>query len=273
MSVFPFKGKEVFYVVDGDAKRPAVLILNGIMMSHKSWAPFLPELTRHFRVIRLDMLDQGLSSKMEEPYTQALQVEMLAAFCRHFGEKVHIVAISYGGSVALQLAARHPECIDRMVLLNAAAKTTPWLRDIGRGWNEVARIKNAEAYYHITIPYIYSPGFYTRKIDWMEARKEKLMPLFASDSFREAMIRLTDSAESHDVTGELSSMEIPTLVVAAEHDMLTPPFEQKYLVERMPQAELVMFNDCGHASMYEKPELFVQTIVGFLNLETQDYTL
>jgi len=274
MSTFTFQGKEVFYTTDGDSKRPPLLILNGIMMSHKSWEPFLEALTPHFCVIRLDMLDQGLSSKMDKPYTQSLQVDMLKAFHEHVNlGKFHLAAISYGGSVAMQWATKHPECIERMVLLNAAAYTTPWLRDVGRGWNEVARTKNGEAYYHVTIPYIYSPYFYNENIDWMDARKEKLMPLFENEDFRQAMIRLTESAESHDVREELASIEVPTLVVAAEYDVLTPQSEQAYIVKKMPNAQMVTFDKCGHASMYEKPELFVQSLIGFLRMKDHTYTL
>ncbi len=274
MSTFAFKDKEIFYTWDGEKGKPVLCILNGIMMSHKSWDAFIPTLSNHFRILRLDFLDQGLSSKMDEPYTQRLQVEMLKALFDHLAlEKVHLVGISYGGSIALQFAERHPRRLDRMILFNAAARTTPWLRDIGRGWNRVARSGDGEAYYHVTIPYIYSPHFYTRRIEWMENRKETLLPVFESDAFRQAMIRLTDSAEGHDVYDNLPAIQVKTLVVAAEDDYLTPPYQQKEIASRMPDATYLMFPECGHASMYEKPELFVTSIIGFLSDSTDEYDI
>ncbi len=275
MSTFRYKGKEVFYTVDGEADKPTLIILNGIMMSHKSWEAFVPSFTRLFRVVRFDMLDQGLSSKLEgETYTQALQVDVLRALLDHLElEKAHLVGISYGGSVALQFAIQHPARVARMVLFNAAAYTTPWLRDVGRGWNRVAGSRDGEAYYHVTIPYIYSHGFYSRENDWMEARKEKLLPIFKDEGFQDAMIRLTNSAESHDVRGRMDAIEAPTLVVAAEDDLLTPPREQQTLLEGIPNAELMTFTDCGHASMYERPALFTASVMGFLSDDRNEYQI
>lgn len=125
----------------------------------------------------------------------------------------------------------------------------------------------------VTIPYIYSPQFYTRENAWMEARREKLLPVFDNADFQDAMVRLTKSAESHDVSDRLEEIEVPTIVAAADHDVLTPPHEQRELAERMPNARLTVFDDCGHASMYEKPSLFVATILGFFLDDQESYEI
>lgn len=158
------------------------------------------------------------------------------------------------------------------MVFNATAHTSSWLKAIGDGWNAVAKHRDGEAYYHITIPYIYSPRFYQENLAWMEARKKLLVPLFSDGTFLDAITRLTISAETHDVRDSLSSIEVPTLVVASEHDFLTPPYEQKHLAENMPNAELITFDGCGHASMYEKPKLFTSTIIGFIQAE-DNYTI
>ena len=273
MAYFTFQDKNVFYTLDGDPSKDTLLILNGIMMSHKSWELFVPNLKAHFQVLRVDMLDQGESDKMEESYTQALQAEMLSELIKHIGlEKVHVAGISYGGNVALQLALNYADQVHKLVLFNAVARTSEWLRDIGRGWNKVASTRNGEAYYHVTIPLIYSPNFYSRKIDWLEKRKKTLVPVFSDPDFLDAMVRLTDSAESHDVFEKLNTIETPTLVVAADQDMLTPPHEQEAIVDKMPNARLITLRETGHASMYERPELFVTTLVGYLSHE-DNYTI
>ena len=273
MATFTFKDKKVFYRLDGEASNDTLLILNGIMMSHKSWEMFIPNLKEHFQILRVDMLDQGESDKMETNYTQALQAEMLSALIKHIGvKKVHVAGISYGGNVALQFALNYPDQIQKLVLFNAVARTSEWLRDIGRGWNKVASTRDGEAYYHVTIPLIYSPNFYSRKIDWMEKRKNTLIPVFSDPEFLDAMVRLTNSAESHDVFEKLHTIKTPTLVVAADQDMLTPPHEQEAIVDKMPNARLITLRETGHASMYERPELFVTTLVGYLTHE-DTYTI
>ncbi len=274
MSTMTFQGKKVFYTLDGDPTKPTLVILNGIMMSHKSWDAFMPSLGNLFHIVRFDFLDQGLSDKMVEPYGQAIQVDLLKALLDHIEQSsIHLVGISYGGSIAMQFAAKYPSYVRRMVLFNAAAHTNAWLRDIGRGWNEIAKTKNGLAYYHATIPYIYAPTFYTSKFEWMENRKEKLLPVFSDETFLNAMIRLTNSAEGHDVRDALKSINIKTLVVAAEYDFLTPPYQQRKIVEAMPNAELLMFENCGHASMYEKPTLFTTSIIGFFYDSSEAYDI
>lgn len=265
MAIFNYKDFDIFYQFDGQKNNPKMVILNGIMMSSRSWEPFMESFKENFYVLRYDMIDQGQSSKHDRPYTQALQVEVLKALLDYLNiEKIHVVGISYGGSIALQFAAAYQTMIDKMIVLNAVAYTSDWLKDIGRGWNEVAKTQNGLAYYHITIPFIYSPNFYTKHIEWMEARKKILVPIFSDKVFLEAMIRLTTSAETHDVKEALSLIKTPTLIVSSDLDYLTPPHEQVYLHKNLQNSKLITFNGCGHASMYEQPELFVSTVKGFL---------
>ena len=274
MPFFQFKDYQVHYEVDGNANKPVLLLLNGIMMSTKSWDPFVEAFTQTVQLLRVDMLDQGDSDTLKAGYTQAIQVEMLKALMDHLSlKKVHLAGISYGGSVALQFAKAHQDRLETLILFNAVAKTSPWLKAIGDGWNAAAKTRDGEAYYNTTIPFIYSPAFYTNHIDWMEARKEKLVPIFSTPAFLDRMVRLTKSAESHDVEAVLPNIKVATLIVASEYDFLTPPSEQIRIQKRMPNARLKTFNDCGHASMYEQPELFVTTIVGFMQASNHSYTI
>ena len=274
MAELTFQNKKVFYTLDGNQNNPPLVILNGIMMSHKSWEPFIPVLKNYFHIIRFDFLDQGLSEKMDEDYDQSLQVELLKALLDHLElSKIFLVGISYGGSIAMQFAAAYPAYLNRMALFNAAAHTNTWLRDVGRGWNEIAKTKNALAFYHATIPYIYAPTFYTNNMDWMDKRKDTLLQVFSNETFLNAMIRLTTSAEGHDVRDQLKDILVNTLVIAAEYDYLTPPYQQREIVSAMPKAEYLLLEDCGHASMYEKPRLFTSTIIGFFLESEKSYQI
>src|SRR5690606_37473892 len=103
MSYFRYLNKNVFYEVVGSGE--PVLVLNGIMMSTKSWEPFKPFLSQQFQLIFVDFLDQGQSDACDAHYTQDVQVELVKALLDHLSiEKIHVVGISYGGEVALQFA-------------------------------------------------------------------------------------------------------------------------------------------------------------------------
>ena len=273
MSSFNHLGKNIYYICEGEGK--PILILNGIMMSTKSWQAFVPSLTAQNRLIRFDFLDQGQSDKLEgETYTQAIQVDLIKALLDHLGlAKVSIVGISYGGSVAIQFSIKYPDAVDRLMLFNAAAYTSPWLNDIGKGWIAAGKTRNGQAYYQTAIPVIYSPYYYESKIEWMRNREKVLIPIFSNPAFLDAMERLTKSAEHYDARKDLHKIKAKTLIVSAEEDYLTPMAEQTFLYEHISGSELIKIPVSGHASMYERPLLFTTLVLGFVNVKDTEYVI
>jgi 3-oxoadipate enol-lactonase len=272
MATFTHQGQTVHYVKEG-AGEP-ILILNGIMMSTKSWEPFVGSLTAHNTLIRLDFFDQGASARMTGPYTQDVQSDLVEGLLDHLGiEKINIVGISYGGEVALLFAVNHPDRVRRLVVFNATSYTSPWLKDIGRQWIAIGKTRDGQTYYKATIPVIYSPTYYETNLEWMRRREALLVPLFSNPEFLDAMERLTLSAESYDVRKSLDVIDAPTLIVAADEDYLTPLPNQRALKQMIRDSELVILPGVGHASMYERPKLFVALILGFINQDQTSYTI
>lgn len=271
MPQFDLDGKSIYYETYGQGK-PLVL-LNGIMMSCPSWAPFIPVLSAQNQLILVDFFDQGRSEKLEgQCYDHALQVEAVRALLDTLGlEKACIAGISYGSEVALELAVTYPERVERLILFNATAATGWWLGDIGKGWNLAA--SNAQAYYHTAIPVIYSPAFYTHRHEWMEQRKTLLVQLFGNEAFMGAMRRLTASSDHYDLRQRVCEIRCPTLVVACQEDYLTPLKEQEFLAQQIPGCRLVVLPQCGHASMYEQPTLFATLLVGFANVAQTEFDI
>lgn len=264
--ILTYKEYDIYYETLGNKANKPIIILNGIMMSTKSWDIFNQGFKKNNYLIKFDMIDQGQSSKATTNYTQELQIEILKALIEELGlPTVNLLGISYGASIALNFAATYPSLVTKLVLANGVAKTSPWLKSIGDGWNEVAKSRNGLAYYNITIPYIYSPMFYTKNIGWMEKRKELLVPIFSNAEFLDSMIRLTKSAETHDVIDKLSNVKADTLIISSEQDFLTPPFEQTIIKEHINHSKLIVIPNCGHASMYEVPTLFSSLVLGHIN--------
>lgn len=273
MAKFKYQDYEFYYEVHGDMTNP-FLLLNGIMMSTKSWTVFVEEFSAHNTLILFDFLDQGQSSKATKPYTQTYQVEVLKAFMDFLKlESAPIVGISYGGEVALQFVTKYPSYVSRLVLFNTCAYTSPWLKDIGDGWNKAGESGDGEAYYLATIPLIYSPQFYHDKLDWMKRRQALLTPVFSNKVIVDGFIRLTKSAENHDVRDKLHLVEAPTLIVSSRQDYLTPFEDQKYLADRIKNNHHIVIENAGHASMYERPDLFVSLVLGFVNKVEKTYVI
>lgn len=274
MSIFNYQSHEIFYEIDGEEHLPKLLILNGIMMSTKSWIPFIETFKEHFQVVRLDFFDQGMSAKLDKPYTQRIQIDLIKALLDYLKiDKVNIAGISYGGEVALYFAVIYQEYVSRLMLFNSSAYTNPWLKDIGDAWIKAGKTRNGELYYKTTIPVIYSAKYYEEKIEWMNNRQKLLVPIFSNPVFLDAMERLTRSAESFDVRNDLKNLNVPVLIVTAEEDFLTPKKDQEYLYNNIKDAKWVIIPEVGHASMYENPILFTSLITGFFLIKDTKFNI
>ena len=271
MAFLDYLGNKVYYEVHGEGK--PILLLNGIMMSTASWSYFKDSLSSTNKLILIDFLDQGQSDKIDDGYTQDIQVEVILSLLNRLDiDKINIVGISYGGEVALQFALKYGKRLDRLALFNTTSRTSPWLRDIGRAWN--LSKDDPLNYYLTTIPVIYSPEFYTKNEAWMNKRKEQLTKgVFSQKEFMDSMERLIISAEAYDVKDRLKEIRNKTLVVGSENDYITPVKEQKILYEGIQDSEFILLPDTGHGSMYERPLLFAALILGFINIVQTEFSI
>lgn len=270
MAEFLFDDKKVYYEIHGEEGEPLIL-LNGIMMSTASWAQFVKPLSKGRRLILVDFFDQGQSARLEAGYDHKIQIELIEALAKELEKEIgvssfNLSGISYGGEVALQYALAYPKRVRRLILANAAARTSSWLRNIGDGWNAVAEKGDGRAYYLTAIPVIYSTRFFEERAEWMNKREDVLVEYFSNKEVLERLIRLTDSSRNFDVQDRLGEIKCPTLIISSSEDALVPVSEQLILHEGIKGSNHVTINGSGHASMYEFPEAFATLLAGFADL-------
>ena len=270
MSEFYLDEKKVYYEVHGGAGE-ILILLNGIMMTTKSWVNFIPALSRYNRLVLVDFFDQGQSERLPAGYDHQIQIELMGGLFdeleEQLGEARFVLAgLSYGGNVALQAALKYPERVKRLILANSAARTSSWLRNVGDGWNEVAKSGNGRSYYLTAIPVIYSTRFFEEQGAWMDKREETLVQYFSQKDVLERMIRLTDSSRHFNVQDRLGEIHCPTLILSSSEDALVPVTEQTFLHQGIKGSSHMIVRGSGHASMYEFPEAFAGLIIGFSGL-------
>ena len=102
--------------------RGTILLLTGLGAKRYGWYYQLDEFGRYYRTIALDHRDISDSDPFEEPYTIADLADDAAAALRALGvQRAHVMGISLGGFVGLQLALRHPDQLDKLVLISTSA--------------------------------------------------------------------------------------------------------------------------------------------------------
>jgi pimeloyl-ACP methyl ester carboxylesterase len=174
--------------------------------------------------------------------------ELLAAL--HL-EHVSIVGHSHGGRIAIQLAANHPELIDRLVLVDAAGirakRTAGWYR-------RVAMAKLAKHLLNRLGPPGRSLG---RRLVGRAASGDYAA---SSSGMRPTFVRLVNT----DLTAVLGQIRASTLLIWGENDGETPLSDGETMERLIPDAGLVVFKGAGHFAYADQPQRFARVVVHFL---------
>jgi len=110
----------------GAVPAPPVLLLHSIGTSLHVFDPQVPALARHHRVVRMDLRGHGNSGVTEGPYSMALHAADACALLDALGlPAAHVVGLSIGGRIAMEMAASTPERVLSLLLLDTAAEFPP----------------------------------------------------------------------------------------------------------------------------------------------------
>lgn len=125
--------KNIYYRQYGEGE--PIVFLNGVMMGTNSWSPFIRTISKDYKMIVVDLLDQGKSDNFEVEYTIDTQAQVLKAFLDELKlKKIHLVGMSYGGKVAQSFAIKYKTKVKSLILSNTDSYTANIMRDIGKGW-------------------------------------------------------------------------------------------------------------------------------------------
>lgn len=256
------EGIKINYEVYGQGE--PVLFLGGIMMNTVSWATFVPALSRKFKLILLDFRDQGQSSKMPGPYKIDIHVgDVLKLLDALAIQKVHLMGVSYGGDVALLFSLKHQDRLKSLMLPNTISFIPNHLKVIGKSWEIAAELNDGEKFFQLSTPIIYSGAFYDKYMDFLLQRQAMFKALLTKEWF-EAFLRLSQSIQEYYVSPEqLKTVKVPTLLIGADKDLITPVELQRILLNNMPNCEFVIIPDAGHGAFLEKMNEFMTLIMGF----------
>ena len=109
----------LYYETRGEGQ-PLVFI-HGLGSSTRDWESQVPEFSRSFQVIMLDLRGHGQSDKTEGPYTMQQFSDDLSCLLQSLGvASAHIVGISLGGGIAFQFAIDHPTQVKTLTIVNSA---------------------------------------------------------------------------------------------------------------------------------------------------------
>ena len=254
--------KKIYYREYGNGE--PVIFLNGVMMSTNSWSPFIETVSKNYRLVVVDLLDQGRTASFDMEYTIDTQAELFKEFLDKLGlENIHLLGISYGGKVAQTFTLNYQDKVKALILSNTDSYTTNIMKEIGKGWDCAASTLNGEMFSRIILPYMYSYDYYEKNYEEMQ-EKIKVLSKALDREWYNRFHRNLNSALDFNLSQRIREIKVPTLIISSEFDILTPIKYQQIIHNEIEGSKWVMVKDTGHAIMYEKPEEFISIIMEFL---------
>lgn len=260
-------GVEIHYVEEGEG--PAVVCVHGWPTDSGLWRAQLPALAERHRAIALDLPGFGQSGKPADVrYTTDFQAHALAGFLDALGlDRVTLVCHDLGGMVALLFAVRHPERVERLVVLDTIPYPDASLmlavfmlagRLPGVGWALTTRRVFRSLFRLATLQ--------TRAAA-VEVADRYYAP-FAGDAAARTVLRRTllepDISELREIASKLDRLRMPTLILWAAKDALLPPAIGRRLHADLPGSQFELVPDANHFLTEDRPDFVAERLVRFL---------
>jgi len=253
-------GRELGYRRAGNG--PPVLLLHDAWSDSRQWRPQLADLSDEFTVVAWDAPGCGGSFDPPATFTLADFADQAAALVRGLGlGSVHVVGLSFGGGLALELYHRHPALVRSLVLASAYAG---WAGSLPA--EEVAaRLRRALA--EAERPpeewvSDYLAGFFAGRVP--PAVRDDVRSVMR-DSRAAGTRAIAHALAAADLRDMLGTVAVPTLLLHGEGDVRTPRRVADDLHARIPGSRLVVLPGVGYASNAEAPEAFTAEVRAFLH--------
>ncbi len=254
---------EIYYEVQG-AGEPLILIPY-LAADQACYAFQVADYAERFTCFTVDLRGAGLSGKPDGVYTTELFAEDVAAFMRAAGiESAHVSGLSLGAATGMWLAAKHPSLVKSLSLHSGWTATDPFLEVVVRSWQTMARAlgNTTDMVIQGIFPWCYTPELYAAKPEYIDSLADfvRSRPMPPVDAF----LRQSDAVLSHDATSVLGLIKAPTQVTFGRRDAATSTRFAAPLTEAIKDTELVIFEDCAHAPIYENVADFNAKTMDFL---------
>jgi len=262
-------GARTNYVEMGEGT--PLLFVHGLSGCWQNWLENIPYFARTHRVIALDLPGFGSSPMPPWDLTIPAYGRFVRDFCERLGiDRCSIVGNSMGGFIVTEVAITEPERVDDLALVSAAGIT--WARarrEPAEMFGRVARaaaplalrfelsaIKRPRFRHQAFAGVFHDPNALRRELLW-----ENVVPAFQSPGYFDSLRNLV----GYDIRDRLTEIGVPTLIVWGRNDRVVPiPAALSYKKRIGDNAELVIFDHCGHLPQLERPVRFNRVVGEFM---------
>ena len=228
-----------------------VLMIMGITAPGEVWEAHADDWSQQFRCIMPDNRGVGLTDKPEGDYTSAMMADDHAGLLDALGiEKARIVGVSMGSIIAQQIALRHPDKVQSLVLMCPWAKCDRYATSTFTHMEHCkARLTPAEFMEWIQL-LIFTKPFWDND-DAHDSLLEGRSDFNPNPQPLHALRAQSAACKNHDVSEQLGDIKAPSLVIGGKDDIFTPQWMAKEVAAGIPNSELHLYDGAGHAFHWE----------------------
>ena len=253
------------YFEDTGGDKPPLLLIAGLASDEVSWTFQKGEFAEGHRLITCDNRGVGRSPKPPGPYSIEMMVADVMELLDHLElSRVSVLGHSMGGAIAQRLAIEFPERVDRLILACTFSQLSGRSRPVVESWAGLLQLNpSSELLGYALFPWLYTDEFLAG-----EGTLEACNAALAAHPYPlegEAIASQVAALRGFDSSVHLHRIEAPTLVLAAEQDLLVPPGSCRALAEGIPGARLEILPGTAHSCMLQTPALFNQAVLSFLD--------
>ena len=246
--------------IDGPENAPWLVLSNSLGSNHTMWDGQIPDLTKHYRVLRYDTRGHGASGAPEGPYNfNQLTEDVLALMNEYNIESTQFMGLSLGGMTGLGLAITHPERIEKLVVADARADVPA---EIQKNWDlRIEKILEGglEAIVDTSVELWITDESKKNNPDLVQRIKEMIL---ANDA--EGYISTCYALKTLNYLNNLSSIKCPVLYIGGNEDQSAGPETMKEMAEVTPGSIHKVIKGARHLSNLDKPAEFNATVISFL---------
>ncbi|MGW6027347.1 alpha/beta fold hydrolase [Streptomyces sp. NPDC055099] len=249
------------HVEEAGEQGPLLLCLHGIGSSSAAFAPQLAELAAYVRVVAWDAPGYAKSADPEGPMDLDGYADAAAALIRERGASAHVLGVSWGGVIALRLAARHPGLVDSLIVADSSAGsgTDPAKADAMRQRATELAERGPREFAERRGPRLVSPDappqLVRRVVDTMAASVRLPGYAYAAESMAGA-----------DLRPEIPTIAAPALVLCGDQDRVTGVDASQAIAGALHKTAYVIVKDAGHLANQEQPEAFNAWVLSHLRI-------
>jgi pimeloyl-ACP methyl ester carboxylesterase len=263
------KANQIMMNYDQQGTGEPLILIPYLAADYACYAFQVAEYAKHFTCISIDLRGTGASDKPDGVYSSELFADDVAAFMAALGiPEAHVTGLSLGAATGMWLAAKYPEKVKSLSLHSGWPKTDPFLKTVVEGWQVTAKALGSVPEMVILgiFPWCYTPELYAAKPEYIQAlcdfvRSRPAQPLAA-------FLQESNAVIAHDAEAQLGKIKAPTQITFGQRDMVTSTRFAGRLGSGIPSSEMVIFDGCAHAPIYEKVDEFNAKTLAFLMQHT-----